>query len=93
MRTSDLVPVRLARIAAPLLIAAALVLPAAVPVAAAEPDWPAENGGYHNWPELVAEVQQAAADYPSIVSVRSIGKSARGLDILDGQGQRQRRRG
>jgi carboxypeptidase T len=81
MRTFDLVPVRLARVAALLLIAAAMVLPAAAPVAAAEPDWPASNSGYHNWPELVAEIQQAAVDYPSIVSVFSIGKSARGLDI------------
>ena len=81
MRTFDHVPVRLARVAAPLLIAAALALPAAAPVAAAEPDWPASNSGYHNWPELVAEIKQAAADYPSIVSVFSIGKSARGLDI------------
>ena len=81
MRTLDVVPVRLARVAAPLLVAAALVLPAAAPVAAAEPDWPATNSGYHNWPELVAEVKQAGADYPSIVSVFSIGKSARGLDI------------
>jgi carboxypeptidase T len=81
MRTFDHIPVRLARVAAPLLIAAAMVLPAAAPVAAAEPDWPASNSGYHNWPELVAEIQQAAVDYPSIVSVFSIGKSSRGLDI------------
>ena len=81
MRTFDHIPVRLARVAAPLLIAAAMVLPAAAPVAAAEPDWPASNSGYHNWPELVGEIQQAAVDYPSIVSLFSIGKSARGLDI------------
>ena len=93
MRALDHVPVRLARIAAPLLVATALVLPAAAPVAAAEPDWPASNSGYHNWPELVDEIQQAAVDYPSIVSLFSIGKSARGLRHLDGQGQRQRRRG
>jgi carboxypeptidase T len=81
MRTFDLIPVRLARVAAPLLLTVALALPAATPVAAAEPDWPADNSGYHNWPELVAEVQQAAVDYPAIVSLSSIGKSARGLDI------------
>jgi murein tripeptide amidase MpaA len=81
MQMPDHVPVRLARIAAPLLIATALVLPAAVPVVAAEPDWPASNSQYHNWPELVAEIEQAAVDYPSIVSLFSIGKSARGLDI------------
>ena len=81
MRALDHLPVRLARIAAPLLVATALVLPAAAPVAAAEPDWPASNSGYHNWPELVDEIQQAAVDYPSIVSLFSIGKSALGLDI------------
>ena len=81
MQMLDHIPVRLGRIAAPLLIATALVLPAAAPVAAAEPDWPASNSRYHNWPELVAEIQQAAVDYPSIVSLFSIGKSARGLDI------------
>ncbi len=81
MRTFDHVPSRLARVAAPLLIATAMVLPAAAPAAAAEPDWPATNSRYHNWPELVAEVKQAAVDFPSIVSVFSIGKSSRGLDI------------
>jgi hypothetical protein len=81
MRTNHRAPVRLARLAAPLLLAAALVLPAAAPAAAAEPDFPASNSGYHNWPELVAEIQAAAADYPSIVSVFSIGKSYEGRDI------------
>ena len=81
MQMLDHIPVRLGRVAAPLLIATTLVLPAAAPVAAAEPDWPAANSGYHNWPELVAEIQQAAVDYPSIVSVFSIGTSSQGLDI------------
>ena len=81
MRTLDVVPVRLTRVATLVLIAAALLLPAAAPVDAAEPDWPATNSAYHNWPELVAEVQQAGVDYPSIVSVFSIGKSGLGLDI------------
>jgi hypothetical protein len=81
MRTNHRAPVRVARLAAPLLLAAALVLPAAAPAAAAEPDFPASNSGYHNWPELVAEIQKAAADYPSIVSVFSIGTSYEGRDI------------
>ncbi len=69
------------RLLAPLLLACALALPAAAPVAAAEPDWPASNSGYHNWPELVGEIRQAAVDYPDIVKVFSIGKSYQGRDI------------
>ena len=66
-----------------LALAAALVVPAVapIPVAAAEPDFPSSMGGYHNWPELVGEIQQAAVDYPDIVSVFSIGQSYQGRDI------------
>jgi carboxypeptidase T len=66
-----------------LALAVALLVPAAVPAstAAAEPDFRASMSGYHNWPELVAEIQQAAVDYPDIVSVFSIGKSYQGRDI------------
>ncbi len=81
MRPNPRVPVRIARLAVPFLLASALLLPAAAPAAAAEPDWPASNAGYHNWPELVGEVKQAAVDYPDIVSVFSIGKSYQGRDI------------
>jgi carboxypeptidase T len=81
MRPFDRAPARLARATAPLLLAGVLVLPSASPVAAAEPDWPESMSGYHNWPELVGEVQQAAVDYPAIVSVFSIGKSYQGRDI------------
>ncbi|HYO43704.1 MAG TPA: M14 family metallopeptidase [Candidatus Limnocylindrales bacterium] len=80
MRPNRRAPVRLTRLA-PLLLAAALALPAAAPAAAAEPDFPASNSGYHNWPELVDEIMLAAADYPAIVSVFSIGKSYQGRDI------------
>jgi murein tripeptide amidase MpaA len=84
--------VRLARATAPLLLAVALVAPATVatPVAlpgtapaarAAEPDFPAYDSGYHNWTEMVAEIMQAAKDYPDIVQVFSIGKSYQGRDI------------
>jgi carboxypeptidase T len=69
------------RLIAPLLLAGALALPAAAPAAAAEPNWPASNSGYHNWPELVGEIKQAAIDYPDIVKVFSIGKSYQGRDI------------
>lgn len=70
-------------ITAVLALAAALALPAALPspAAAAEPDFPASMSGYRNWPEIVGEIQQAAVDFPDIVSVFSIGKSYLGRDI------------
>ncbi len=70
-------------ILAPLALAAALLVPAAAPagVAAAEPDFPESMSGYHNYPEMVAEIQQAAIDHPDIVSVFSIGNSYQGRDI------------
>jgi hypothetical protein len=70
-------------ILAPLVLAAALLVPAAAPavVAAAEPDFPESMSGYHNYPEMVAEIQQAAADHPEIVSVFSIGRSYQGREI------------
>ena len=37
--------------------------------------------GYHNFPEMVAEIKAAATAYPDIVQVFSIGKSYRGRDI------------
>jgi carboxypeptidase T len=65
------------------LLLAALVVTGAFPAsaAAAEPDFPASMSGYHNWPELVAEIKQAEADYPAIVDLFSIGKSYQGRDI------------
>jgi carboxypeptidase T len=56
---------------------------AARPAAAAavEPNFPATMSGYHNYVEMVAEIQQAAATYPSIVQLSSIGKSYEGRDI------------
>ncbi len=61
----------------------ALLMPLAAPasVAAAEPDFPPDMSGYHNLPEMVAEIQQAAIDHPDIVSVFSIGESYQGRDI------------
>ncbi len=77
-------PASVARgLVASLALLAALAGQAALPAtaAAAEPDWPGNMSGYHNWPELVAEIQQVAADHPDIVSVFSIGKSYQGRDI------------
>lgn len=51
------------------------------PVAAAEPNFPSYDSGYHNLPEMEAEIQQAAVDYPNLVQISSIGKSYQGRDI------------
>ena len=50
-------------------------------MAAAEPNFPSNMSGYHNLPEMVAEIQQAEANYPDLVDVFSIGKSYQGRDI------------
>ena len=55
----------------------ALVAPAAVSAA----DFPAKDSDYHNYAEMVAEIQQAEADHPGIVDVFSIGKSYQGRNI------------
>jgi hypothetical protein len=82
---ADLYPsaMRLITAAIALTMVATLALPSVVqtPVHASEPDFPASMSGYHNWPELVGEIQQAAVDHPDIVSLFSIGKSYQGRDI------------
>ena len=64
-------------------LTAALLVPLAAPasVAAAEPNFPSSMSGYHNLPEMVAEIQQAEANYPDLVDVFSIGKSYQDRDI------------
>ena len=52
------------------------------PVAAVEPNFPSYDSGYHNLPEMIAEIRQAAINYPSLVQVRSIGKSYQLRDIM-----------
>jgi hypothetical protein len=80
------VPARLARVIVAAVVAAsaawsgAAVRPA--PAAAVEPNFPPYDSLYHNLPEMTAEVQQAAVDYPNLVQVKSIGKSYEGRDIL-----------
>ena len=54
---------------------------ASAPLEAATADFPANMSGYHNYPEMVGEIKQAAIDFPDIVSVFSIGKSYQGRDI------------
>lgn len=70
------------RLRAPALTAllAALVLPlAATPAAAA--DFPDRDGAYHNYDEMVADIQAVEAARPEIVDVFSIGTSYQGRDI------------
>jgi carboxypeptidase T len=73
----------LSRIAGALALAGAIAAPMAAPApaAAAEPDFPPSMSGYHNLPEMVAEIQAAAANDPDIVQLFSIGKSYQGRDI------------
>jgi carboxypeptidase T len=49
--------------------------------AAAEPNFPAKDSRYHNYPEMVAEIQAVAKAHPNIVRVFSIGKSYEGRDL------------
>lgn len=56
-----------------------LVLTVAVPASAA--DFPAKDSRYHNYAEMVAELDDAVADHPDIVRKFSIGKSYQGRDI------------
>ena len=51
------------------------------PTSVAAADFPAKDAGYHNYAEMVAEIQQAEVDHPGIVDVSSIGKSYQGRGI------------
>ena len=52
----------------------------AVPLA-----FPPADSNYHDYAEMVAEIQQAAADHPSIFSLFSIGSSYEGRTIWAGK--------
>jgi len=45
-------------------------------------DFPVADAGYHNYAEMVADVQATAAAHPSIVKLFSIGTSYEGRDLL-----------
>ena len=45
------------------------------------PTFPSKDSGYHNYAEMVAEINKAKADHPDIVDVFSIGKSYQGRKI------------
>ena len=44
-------------------------------------DFPPADSLYHNYDEMTAEIQQAAADHPGIMSVFSIGQSCDGKEL------------
>jgi len=44
-------------------------------------DFPPTDAAYHNYAEMVAEIQQVAAAHPDIVSTFSIGKSYEGREL------------
>ncbi len=45
-------------------------------------DFPSRDAAYHNYAEMIAEVNAAVAAYPSIASKRVLGKSYEGRDIV-----------
>ena len=79
------------RTPAPFLVVALLVLtaasalatlgPAVTSVRAAEPNFPAKDSLYHNYPEMVAAIDAAVAAHPDIIEKLSIGKSYQGRDL------------
>jgi carboxypeptidase T len=68
------------RAVAPLLVLSLLLAPGAS--AADGAAFPPDDAGFHTYAEMVAEVEQAAADHPDIVAVSTIGSSYRGRPIL-----------
>jgi len=68
---------------APLGLAALLALAIAAPTASSvdAADFPAKDSKYHNYAEMVAELDKAVADHPAIVRKFSIGKSHQGRQI------------
>ena len=63
---------------------AAFLATTAAPASAIAPpaaDFPDRDSGYHNYPEMVAEIHEVEAAHPEIVDVFSIGESVHGRDI------------
>jgi hypothetical protein len=60
---------------------AAMLLSSLAPLPAAAADFPARDSLYHNYTEMVDDIQAVAAAHPDIVEVFSIGKSYEGRDI------------
>ena len=53
----------------------------AAPLTAVAADFPPKDAGFHNYAEMVSEIQKAEDDHPGIVDVFSIGKSYQGRNI------------
>ena len=66
---------------APLAVLGLSLLAPAAPSSAAAADFPPKDSGYHNYAEMVAEIQKAETDHPDIVDVFSIGKSYQNRNI------------
>jgi len=45
-------------------------------------DFPPQDSGYHNYPEMTAAIDRIMAEHPSLVSQRLIGQSYEGRDIV-----------
>ena len=55
-------------------------------------DFPSADSAYHNYAEMIAEINQIVADHPNLVAQQSsIGQSYQGRDIFAHQDLRQRR--
>jgi hypothetical protein len=52
-----------------------------VPASAADPDFPAKDSLYHNYPEMVTLMKAAETAHPGLVDAFSIGKSYQGRDL------------
>jgi hypothetical protein len=61
--------------------AASLAILTAVLASAPVTGHPPGEEAYHTYPEMVAEIQQVAADHPDIVRLSTIGKTYKGRDI------------
>jgi carboxypeptidase T len=67
-----------------LALAAALVgflWTSATPAGAVDPDFPAKDALYHNYPEMVADIEAVETAHPGLVDLFSIGKSYQGREI------------
>jgi hypothetical protein len=62
-------------------LAASLAVALLVPTSVAAADFPDKDSGYHNYAEMVEEIDAAAAAYPDLVSIFSIGQSHQGREL------------
>ena len=67
--------------AVPFALVGLLLLALAVPTTAAAANFPSKDSRYHNYAEMVAELDKAVADHPALVRKFSIGRSYQGRHI------------